>query len=421
MPTPLETPDRTFCVSGGWNIVSQGISCASVTPLDTGYHQYKLQNTKDDSVCLDSNNASVFWSSCNLSTVKIWSDLDPFGRGLYPDSYFRFPISYNDGVTDRCLERASTATNAPVYVAPCSSFSQNQLWTDGWKFQPGANNAGDVFGVAAAYNYAPSQVGDRIFWCAGIGVDAIVNWQIGSSGSAVLRKENLAALPVKSGLVCDPHPVKTSSGYRVYVTQGNTDPLQNGLNGNGVSYYDFDNAGKRIGTNTPKTILPVTARGSYGNGQPSVTPDGANWLMAYRNDGTSPGQIKLKTLDASGTVVTGSPSFTAEEVATQPDIFLRNGKLYNLVTGSGWATIRTYVKQANGNYSRETSLENNEGNLPGRTKINLNGTFDGAGLKRGTDNLPAINPDGSVGIVWAIPKNAEGANFIRQAGAISVP
>ena len=50
------------------------------------------------------------------------------------------------------------------------------------------------------------------------------------------------------------------------MTRGNTDvkdPALRGTNGNGVAYYDFDNAGKRVGANTPKgMILPITPRGS---------------------------------------------------------------------------------------------------------------------------------------------------------------
>ena len=47
--------------------------------------------------------------------------------------------------------------------------------------------------------------------------------------------------------------------------------------------------------------------------------------MAYRSDGTAPGQTRLKTLDSTGTVITGTRTFSAEEVGSQPDIFLRNG------------------------------------------------------------------------------------------------
>jgi hypothetical protein len=421
IPTLIETPERSLCLaSGSWTLANSS-ACTSFTPV-LAPGGYKITQTANNGLCLDSNGTSIYFAGCG--SAKSWSDLDPFGRGIYPDQYFRFPIWYRDGNgIPQCLSRAGVWSGISTSIAPCSSYSDAQLWTDGFKF----STSGSVFGFEKAHNYAPSQVGDRVFWCAGLGTDVIVNWKVGGPTANMQKPAYTARLAPTTGLVCDPHPVKTAGGYRVFVTRGNPD-RGGGTNGNGIGYYDFDNNGKRIGAAAePTMIIGITPPGTYGNGQPSVTPDpSGGYLMAYRGDGpVQPGSIILRSLDASFGLG-ASPRFAAadetvaaNEVASQPDIFIRNGKLYNLVTGNGYAGIRTYTKRTNGNFTRDTG-ELNTGNLPAQTYLNLGSSNDGAGIQRGVNNEPVVT-DSSVNLLWGAAADANGFNKLRRGSAIKIP
>jgi hypothetical protein len=433
IPTRIRIPGSSLCLAVGSLTIQQESSgsCVTVTPaLSAG--GYKLSNTLDPVSCLS---GTLSWVACTTATV--WSDLDPFDQSRFPDSDWKFPIWFGAGVNKSCLTAPAGATaGAPVAIALCSPALSNQLWTDpyNWSFAAGfVDNIGN-------YDYAPAQVGNRLFWCTGLGqlkwpknrvpseqtgADAIVSMEVGSNVPPKVSKEFAFYLNPSQGLTCDPSPMKTATGYRVYYSRGDS----NGQN-NGVSFFETDNSGKILGTSLTNRVV-VTPQINYGAGQPSVTPRPAGgYLLAFRSNPIPPmiDETALMVLDGGTGFVTNPitpasfvrPSGQKEDGA-QPDIFFNNGKLYKVLVAcspiQGLLGIRSHTPDAAQLvFTREESLEAPFSGFYARGIKPLSDCADGPGIVRSTTNEASLV--GGALSVWYgaidFPNPAQGSWRLKQ-------
>jgi hypothetical protein len=247
--TDLKIPGLSKCVfdlTSGW-VLGDGSSkiCTHIYPkLSPG--GYKLANQLDETKCVGQLNGTLGWVECSIAAT--WSDLDPVGgRSLYPNyTTGTFPLSYLDSTGQRqCLSRSDDGSGAAVSIQSCGSVSPLQLWTDPEEVYEitvssysGQADYQSTIDTTHAYDYSPSIVNGRMFWCSGIGTDALISADLNDHISKRVKitspfaftfpgehplvkyaSGERAGQPVHY-LACDPSAVRTSTGYTVYFSRG---------------------------------------------------------------------------------------------------------------------------------------------------------------------------------------------------------
>jgi hypothetical protein len=440
-------------VNGGWSLLLTGHpDCTRVFPYLEG-PGFLLADYRDAEKCLTASGTTLTWQSCEVATI--WNDRNTgSGARTFPDASNRFPLSVGSGAAAPCITRASDGVGSPVYLEACGSVTDTQLWTD-----PSYNVIVSATSVKidGHYGYAPSLAGGRIFWCAGLGDDYLVSAPLNLLTPAIASKYLLkpeyqfrfpgtASSPPyppsatgKSFLSCDPHAIRTATGFDVYFTLGVKGTGAGGVGGfNEVYKVSADSAGRfrtKVGRTwranvATKVLLPQALcagqTDDYGCGQPTVAMNSAGrkvlesrsfggFNQFWDISGTTPILLaQTKDVEVAG---------IGQDEGSSVEIFFLPGNpntMYKLIGGpdsGGKSRVawRKYLLTGN-ELRRLTSLESSVRGLWGIGHSDDELPTDGQiGCMRDDGHFPVANNGSTVLECWAASPDANsGQRLIRR-------
>jgi hypothetical protein len=408
------------------------------------------------------------WQPC--SVAPIWKDNDPLGQSRYPTSDAIFPVYFVSPSGPKCVTRNGNA----VFVQDCGSVDQTQLWTDGYEVAITAGTI-DIYMKTKAgkkqnvIEYSPSVVGDRMFWCAGLGTDTLVSAPLGGKPNLKKNfifqasgKERLADGADHGYLACDPFAIATPTGFRVFYSRGvegvgKVDPnnVTRGRVGawNEIWKVDVKSNGEFIKSSAAPVVTAGCRPGAddsaldldkpmaqrrhtalYGCGQPSIANFGSVQILTYRvsgpNDESFNEFVRLSN-PATKLSFIGRADRGLSEDGASPEIFTIGDRptgnvrtFYKLVgNGKGLYVLRRFFfDQAAGTISRDYNAESNYGTVAeefwGFNGITASG--DGqTGVQRGNDLNVLTSLTQRIDF-W-VGDGAEGREYLRYHSMGSAP
>lgn len=244
-----------------------------------------------------------------------------------------------------------------------------------------------------AYDYSPSCVDGRLFWCCGLGTDTIVSVNLHAPTG-----QRPAPYVLDGKLVADPAAVRTGTGFLVMHTIGQPDGTRNG-----IGWFTTDATGAWDGRRG-MTIPQSTNLRTYGNGQPSIAPlPGDRYLLVHRRDGDEGvSMLSARLISSVSLTPVSDELFLLPEDGASPEVVGFDGGFLILLVaadqqGKGWAGLRRYdLATVNSRLVRRRSAEVEHPvtggvfwALPGA--VPLSGSVDGAGIVRNATNDPVIH------------------------------